>query len=217
MGFATSIHIRGVVQEDVQQCLRALSEHDCYVGPSGNEWIGVYSRRCEESAGGNTEKFAAKLSSHLGKHVLALCVYDSEFQYRLFSDGTLQDRYPTGGIRRLRSRKWHILALCNSDQAKRRVEAILNRARQLRPAEAAGLPEEEYVRRAYQDMARMQHMGPEERKKLVEQYRSVAQANVWQDAQGLCEGVGIIEFGWNYSDLAEQDREGKLPSMFGHL
>ncbi len=62
MGFTMSIHVRTEDIDRVAGCLKQIGERDCFLGKSGDGWVGVYSKRCEDAGGIEIPRLALRLS-----------------------------------------------------------------------------------------------------------------------------------------------------------
>jgi hypothetical protein len=203
MGWSTSIHAATSDTEEVISRLRRLGEHNCVIGHSGDGWAGIYSQRCEESAGRSTPDLAMKLSKTFEKYVLGLCLHEEGFEYWLFHHGKLLDQHPpgrfTGFFTKNRSRA--LLDLAKNTALKQQMENGLASKKPAQPHEILGITEEEFIEKTYKDLARVEKMSPEELKQMADKYARVRSPH-YEDFRVLLEAIGIVEGDWNYSDLA---------------
>jgi hypothetical protein len=74
--------------------------------------------------------------------------------------------------------------------------------------------EQEFIAKATRDLARVQTMTPEERDRMMQEY-SRFRSRHGEDLDAVCNGVGVVEYDWNYSDFvqsAESDDETRPPT-----
>jgi hypothetical protein len=215
MGWSSSIHIATIEREKVIQRLKRLGEHKCFVGVSGDGWVGVYSQACERSGGIQTPKLASNLSANSQNDaVVGVCLSEDDFRFWLFREGRLLDQHPTGIIRRLISKSREILTLAKDSRAREKIVLALKSNHRLRPNELAGVSEQEFIEKATRDLARVQTMTAQERDKMLHQYSQFRSRHA-EDLNTICEAIGIMEYDWNYSDFAEppkSDEETRPPA-----
>lgn len=203
MSFATSIHVKSNDVENVLSVLKELGVDNCFVGKSGEQWVGVISEKCEETAGQETPKLAKRISEHSQEFTFAISIYDELFEFWIFREGKLVDQHPLGWLGKLRANRRTILDLCLSKETSETATRIMNKKRDARlPAEILGVSEEEYYKRMYSEMGRMRSMTPEQIKELLNQYKEIL-PQVFEDAQIICKGIGIQVSGLNYSEFAD--------------
>ena len=170
MGWSTSIHIRTSAADEVVQRLTELREHECLVGHSGVGWVGVYSKSCETSCGELTPNLTSRLSAFFESYSFGVCLHEDEFSFWFYQRGTLLDIHPQNRRRRVPFEARQILKLVSSVEKKQQIETALSRKTR-RPAEILGMTEQDFIAQAYEDMARLQSMSPEEKEKFGQQAR----------------------------------------------
>jgi hypothetical protein len=183
--------------------LKEMRIDHCFVGKSGEQWVGIFSEECEESAGEETPKLAKRISEHSQEFTFGICIYEELFKFWIFREGKLLDQHPLGWLAKLRANRRTILDLCLSKEASETVTRIMNKKPDSRlPSERLGVSEEEYYKRMYSEMARMRSMTPEQLKELRNQYKEIL-PQVFDDAETICKAIGIQVSGLNYSDFAD--------------
>jgi hypothetical protein len=209
MGWSTSIHVATSDAARVVDSLQRLEEHPCIVGYSGENWVGVYSQRCEDKVPKATPKLALELSRTLENYVLGVLLYEDGFRYWLFRHGKLLDQHPPAGIGGflVKSRGHELLALAKDAEYQRKMEAALAPKVSRRPHEILGMTEEEFIAESGRELARVHIMTPDERKHMEEKYARLRPPHE-EDFRTLCEALGITESSWNYSDLADAKGAG---------
>lgn len=114
------------------------------------------------------------------------------------------DRHPRARIKRMLFPHRAILDLCPDESAKERMRALLEPKKRLRPHEAHGMTEQEFIKQGYHDLTRIQSMSLEERQKMVEKYRRLRnpEANAIEMLTGI---LGIKEYWQMYSDFDQDE------------
>jgi len=65
MSWFSSIHVATTEVDRVVTCLKRVRERACFVGMSGDRWVGIYSRHCEETSGLETPKLTSNFRAAL--------------------------------------------------------------------------------------------------------------------------------------------------------
>jgi len=201
MGWFSSIHVKTADMDEVLRCLREVGEHKCFVGRSGQGWTGIYSKKCEETGGEHTRELASAISPLIECYVLGLCLREDEFSFWLFTKGQLRDRHPPGSLAWLSSKRRHeIQLLAMDDQGSQQIEEALEGKKKGDPETVFGVSGQDFATKAYQDLARLKSLPPEERRQLVDQYGRL-RSRAPEDLRRLCQAIGVEEHDWNYSEL----------------
>ena len=186
--------------DEAAQCLIDLNEHECIIGRTGPVWIGVYSKRCEISKGKDTPELALKISQYFYDCVVGLCHFENEFKLWLCQKGTLVEQHPRTGAKLEEEPK--ILFLALSPDAHKQIDTALWKRK---PPGAPGVPGkkgDDLIVQAYQDMAEMQLMSQDQRRKFAQKYTKSLTTPA-QKLGGLCKAIGINQHDLNYSDLQD--------------
>ena len=205
MSFATSIHVRAVATADVVAGLHALGEDDCYVGRSGDPWVGVYSNAGEASGGADTPELARLLAEHLRTYAIGFVFAENAtFSFWLYAVGRLVDHQPRGLLKRWLSPHRLVTDLC-AEPSRPTIQAMLNRptaGRATVPDDAGRLWEE--------DLARTRTMSPEEVAAFYAAKRRQAPPDAFSEMQMLAHALGISRVNLTYSTLAGEEEPAGL-------
>jgi hypothetical protein len=211
MGWTTSIHVQTSDIEKVITALSILNERGSFVGLSGPNWVGVWSQGCERSGGLRTPELARQLSQRLDDHIFGLTNGEEGFAYWLLRQDRMLDRYPPSRLKRALGSHRAVLDLCIRAPDRDRVEAMFKPKRRLRPHEASGMTEEEFIAQAHRDIARVQSMSPEELQNMSAKYGRLRNSSE-ADLEILCVALGIAEWSWVHSDF-RSERPGAGPGI----
>jgi hypothetical protein len=212
MAWFGSIHVRTQSVERVITALRSLKQHDCYVGKSGADWVGVYDKRNEDQSGAKLTELARDLSRALsGDYVLGLLQGEEGFAFWLYEGGRQLDTHPRNQIGGLLFLRRPILDLCPHQPDKDRVVALLEPKKVVNPIDFR-MTEEELKAEIKRNKARARAMSAEKRAKTTEQPRKI-HYTARSGVETLSNIFGIEYYWLVYSDFSPYD----LPNTFEHL
>ena len=212
MGWFGSIHIRTKNTELVVAALRLLKQHECFVGKSGPDWVGIFDRYNEEHSASNLVELSRDLSSALsGDYVLGLLQSEEGFNYWLYHCGKQLDIHPPSRIKGLMFLRRAILDLCPHQRAKERVRALLEPKTVVAPVDPK-MTEEELRALIERNKSKGRSMSAEQRNKMNEDQRRIRHTDKY-GIEMLSSILGIEYFWQLYSDFSPYD----LPPTFVHL
>jgi len=93
MPWSTDVHLRLADPAPVVALLAATGE-ECYVAITGPGWVGVFSRRAEESGGAETPRLAARLAEACKTWAIGILTSPDALYYWLYRGRHEVDRHP---------------------------------------------------------------------------------------------------------------------------
>jgi hypothetical protein len=211
MGWFGSIHVRTPNAALVVEALQVLKQHECFVGKSGADWVGVYDKLNEEQSGTKLMELSRDLSSALsGDFVLGLLQSEESFGYWLYHRGKQLDKHPRNQIKGMLFMRRGILDICPDTQAKERVRALLNPKVVVDPVDYK-MTDEELRAKIARNKSKDRPMSAGQRKTTAEQ-RKIYHTDRY-GVEMLSKILGIEYFWQLYSDFSPYD----LPPTFVHL
>lgn len=212
MGWFGSIHVRTEKTGLVVAALQVLKQHECYVGRSGDDWVGVFDKRNEELGGTKLMELSRDLSSALdGDYVLGLLQAEESFGYWLYLSGKQLDKHPRNTMKGLLFMRRAILDLCSDKRARERVRAVLEPKIVVDPVDFK-MTEEELRAKIARNKSKGPSVSAERWSKMTPEQRRIYHTDKY-GIEMLSKIFGIEHFWQLYSDFSPYD----LPPTFVEL
>jgi hypothetical protein len=208
MSWFSAIHIKTTNIESIIQVLRNPLYDECYVGYSGNGWIGVYLKKVETSRGVMTREFVLRLSENLfDKYAIGLFQDESALLFWLYKGGLLLDSNEDSKTVTLFPQKRPLITLVDNAEHKDIIQfALLNDMRRA-TRKLSRYSEEEFIAKAYEDMNRVHSMSVEDRKRMSNKYALERKFTPSSRMKALCNALSIESYSLMFSDFSNRKDE----------